>query len=106
MKRNWSTQELERDWSLSPEEREQLKPKRPIQQLGLAVLVNFLKLEGRFPTRHRDVPTVAVRYVCLRVCRRARDRRPSRPGSARDRRAGRSGSAAHATGVASGRWLR
>ncbi len=67
MKRNWSPPELEQEWSLTNEEQEKLKTKKPTQRLGLAVLTGYFKLEGRFPTRHRDVPTVVIRHVAQQL---------------------------------------
>ena len=69
MKRNWSAAELDRDWSLSAAERKNLttKTKRPTQQLGLAVLACYLKIEGQFPSKHRDVPKVAVCHVAQQL---------------------------------------
>ena len=63
MKQCWSGSELAQFWSLSNDEK-QLSDQR-IQQgrLGLAVLLKFFQLEGRFPRYHKEVPSPAVDHL-------------------------------------------
>ena len=50
MKQCWSSSELAQFWSLSDDEK-QLSDQRTQQgRLGLAVLLKFFQLEGRFPS--------------------------------------------------------
>ena len=63
MKQCWSASELAEFWTLSGDER-QLSDQRTQQgRLGLAVLLKFLQVEGRFPHYHKEVPMPAVDYV-------------------------------------------
>ena len=63
MKQCWSSSELAQFWSLSGDEK-QLSDQRAQQgRLGLAVLLKFFQLEGRFPHYHKEVPLSAVDYV-------------------------------------------
>ena len=56
MKQCWSSSELAQFWSLSDDEK-QLSDQRTQQgRLGLAVLLKFFQLEGRFPHYHKEVP--------------------------------------------------
>ena len=49
MKQCWSASELAESWTLSGDEK-QLSDQRTQQgRLGLAVLLKFLQVEGRFP---------------------------------------------------------
>ena len=63
MKQCWSSSELTQFWSLSGDEK-QLSDQRTQQgRLGLAVLLKFFQLEGRFPHYHKEAPLPAVDYV-------------------------------------------
>ena len=63
MKQCWSSSELAQFWSLSDDEK-QLSDQRTQQgRLGLAVLLKFFQLEGRFPHYHKEVPLPAVEYL-------------------------------------------
>ena len=63
MKQCWSSSELAQFWSLSGDEK-QLSDQRTQQgRLGLAVLLKFFQLEGRFPHYHKEVPLSAVDCV-------------------------------------------
>jgi len=63
MKQCWSSSELDQFWSLSSGER-QLSDQRTQQgRLGLAVMLKFFQVEGRFPHYHKEVPLPAVKYL-------------------------------------------
>ena len=63
MKQCWSDSELAESWTLSDDEK-QLSDQRTQQgRLGLAVLLKFFQVEGRFPHYHKEVPMPAVGYV-------------------------------------------
>ena len=67
MKQCWSSSELAEFWSLSGDEK-QLSDQRTQQgQLGLAVLLKFFQVEGRFPHYHKEVPLPAVDYVAQQL---------------------------------------
>lgn len=63
MKRNWSDDELQEFWSLSPEEFALLPAKTPARRLGFALQLKFLQVEGRFPNSRREVPAIPVSFV-------------------------------------------
>lgn len=64
MKRNWSEPELEEYWSLSSEETQLVSANRNRSgQLGVALQLKFLQIEGKFPAFRRDIPAVAIRHV-------------------------------------------
>ena len=60
MKRYWDEQELAEHWSLSAEESELLANRTDRSRLGLAVMLKFFQMEGRFPRDRKEIP-VAVR---------------------------------------------
>ena len=63
MKQCWSSGELAQFWSLGGDEK-QLPDQRTQQgRLGLALLLKFFQVEGRFPHYHKEVPMSAVGYV-------------------------------------------
>ncbi|MBD8524423.1 Tn3 family transposase [Pseudomarimonas arenosa] len=67
MKRNWSDDELQEFWSLSPDELDLLPPKSPARRLGFALQLKFLQIEGRFPEGRRDIPAIPVRFVAEQI---------------------------------------
>lgn len=67
MKRNWSEPELEEFWTLSPDELKLAFGLVPSRQLGLALQIKFLQIEGCFPGSRRDIPAVAVRHVSEQI---------------------------------------
>ncbi|MBV8607386.1 MAG: Tn3 family transposase [Singulisphaera sp.] len=60
MKRYWDEQELAEHWSLTAEEWELLARRTDRSRLGLAILLKFFQVEGRFPRDRKEVPA-AVR---------------------------------------------
>ncbi|EQD64967.1 transposase Tn3 family protein, partial [mine drainage metagenome] len=67
MKRNWSEPELEEFWTLSPDELKLAFGLAPTRQLGLALQLKFLQIEGHFPGSRRDIPALAVRHVSEQI---------------------------------------
>lgn len=63
MKQHWSEQELIEFWTLADAERQLLGQRTPRGRFGLAILLKFFQLEGRFPYYHKEVPLAAVDYV-------------------------------------------
>ncbi len=68
MKQNWSEDELAVHWSLSDDEKDQIDSRTDHGRLGFAVLLKYLKAEGRFPQTHRDVPKVVVDFLAEELC--------------------------------------
>lgn len=67
MKRNWSDEELQEFWSLSPDELDLLPSRSPTRRLGYALQLKFLLIEGRFPEARRDIPAIPVRFVAEQI---------------------------------------
>ena len=63
MKQCWSGGELAEFWTLSSAEKQFSDQRTRQGRLGLAVLLKFFHLEGRFPHYHKEVPLSAVDYV-------------------------------------------
>ena len=67
MKQCWSGSELAQFWSLSGGEKQLSEQRTQQGQLGLAVLLKFFQLEGRFPHYHKEVPLPAIDYVAEQI---------------------------------------
>ena len=67
MKKCWSDSELAQFWSLSGGEKELSDQRKQQGRLGLAVLLKFFQLEGRFPHYHKEVPLPTVEYLAERL---------------------------------------
>lgn len=63
MKRNWSDDELQEFWSLSPDELALLPSKSAARRLGFALQLKFLQIQGQFPDYRRELPALAIRFV-------------------------------------------
>jgi hypothetical protein len=63
MKRHWTRDELEQQWTLFAQEQQQLKNKTGATRLGFAVLMKFFQVAGRFPDDHTEVPRDVIRFV-------------------------------------------
>ena len=63
MRQCWNTRELAESWTLSDDEKQLLDQRTQQGRLGLAVLLKFFQVEGRFPHYHKEVPMPAVHYV-------------------------------------------
>ena len=63
MKRNWSDDELQEFWSLSPDELALLPSKSAARRLGFALQLKFLQIQGQFPEYRREIPALAIRFV-------------------------------------------
>ena len=63
MKQCCSGGELAEFWTLSSAEKRFSDQRTQQGRLGLAVLLKFFQLEGRFPHYHKEVPLSAVDYV-------------------------------------------
>ncbi len=63
MKQRWTEQELVAHWVLTEAEKPLLKQRTERSRLGLAVMLKFFQLEGRFPRYHKEVPLLALDFV-------------------------------------------
>ena len=67
MKRNWSDEELNEQWSLSSEQLSLLPNRVDYNRFGFAVQLKFFEIEGRFPRSVREVPAPAIRYLASQL---------------------------------------
>ncbi len=67
MKRQWTLEDLVEHWTLVPSELAMLEHKRDHSRLGMAALLKFYQLEGRFPYHKHEVPSPAVAYLAKQV---------------------------------------
>jgi TnpA family transposase len=63
MKRCWDEQELIEHWTLIAAERGLLANRTERGSIGVAVLLKFFRLNGRFPRHHRDVPGPVLAFI-------------------------------------------
>jgi hypothetical protein len=63
MKRCWDEQELIEHWTLSAAEGGLLANRTERGSIGVAVLLKFFQLNGRFPHRHKDVPGPVLAFM-------------------------------------------
>ena len=57
VKRYWDEQELAEHWSLAHDEFELVRNRTDHSRIGFAALLKFFRIEGRFPSQGKDVPT-------------------------------------------------
>jgi TnpA family transposase len=67
MKKYWGETELSEQWSLNSEEHDVIAFHPEKNQLGLAVQLKYIQIEGRFPRRLSDIPPVANEYIALQL---------------------------------------
>lgn len=63
MKQRWTEPELVAHWTLTESEKQLLEQRTARGRLGLAVMLKFFQLEGRFPRYHKEVPLLALDFV-------------------------------------------
>jgi TnpA family transposase len=67
MKREWDSNDLIDNFTLTIEEERWLVGKTPYNQLGHAVLLKFFQYEGRFPERLHDIPIPVREYIAQQL---------------------------------------
>jgi Domain of unknown function (DUF4158) len=67
MKRKWEINELVEDWSLTPDEMELILRKKGVNRLGMALLLKFFQLEGRFPSQKNEIPRCVQDFVAKQL---------------------------------------
>jgi TnpA family transposase len=63
MKRHWDEQRLAEHWTLTHDEFELLRNRTDRRRFGLALLLKFFQVEGRFPSSSKQVPPAALDYL-------------------------------------------
>ena len=63
MKRCWNEQQLAEHWTLFDAEMALLANRTSRGQIGLAALLEYFQINGRFPRRHRDVPGPVLAFL-------------------------------------------
>jgi hypothetical protein len=63
MKQRWNEQELIQHWTLTEAEKPLLEQRTERGRLGLAVLLKFFQIEGRFPLYHKEAPLEAIDFI-------------------------------------------
>ena len=63
MKRCWNEQELAEHWTLFEAEAHLLANRTDRCRIGVAVLLKYFQLNGRFPRQHRDLPGAVLAFL-------------------------------------------
>jgi TnpA family transposase len=67
MKRQWSDEELTESWTLSTAETKLLSNVSNANKLGVALLLKFFEMEGRFPVLKGDVPKAVIKFLAVKL---------------------------------------
>ena len=68
MKRQWTTEELEADFTLHPHELDLIgESKTNHNLLGFAVLLKYFQCEGRFPSQKQDIPSAVIVHLAQQL---------------------------------------
>ena len=68
MKRQWTTEELEADFTLHPTELDLIgDSKTDHSLLGFAVLLKYFQYEGRFPSQKQDIPSGVIVHLAQQL---------------------------------------
>ena len=63
MRQRWNEQDLIEHWTLTDADKKLLFQRTNRGRFGLAVLLKFFQVEGRFPRYHKEVPEAALKYL-------------------------------------------
>jgi TnpA family transposase len=63
MKRDWVIAELQEYWTLQASELRLLENKSEVNRLGLALLLKFFQIEGRFPENKSEIPKKCAAFI-------------------------------------------
>ncbi len=63
MKQRWEEEDLISHWTLTGADKKFFFQRTDRGRFGLAVLLKFFQIEGRFPRYHKEVPTAALEYL-------------------------------------------
>ena len=68
MKRQWTTEELEADFTLHLHELDLVGESRTDHNLlGFAVLLKYFQYEGRFPSHKQDIPSAVIVHLAQQL---------------------------------------
>lgn len=63
MTRDWLLDELREFWGLNQEQFALINGKTDANKLGIAGLLKFFEIEGRFPERLKEIPAQAIDFL-------------------------------------------
>ncbi len=63
MKQRWEAEDLIGHWTLTDTDKKLFFQRTDRGRFGLAVLLKFFQIEGRFPRYHKEVPAAALEYL-------------------------------------------
>ena len=63
MKQRWEEEDLVGHWTLTGTDKKLFFQRTDRGRFGLAVLLKFFQIEGRFPRYHKEVPAAALEYL-------------------------------------------
>ena len=63
MKQRWEEEDLVDHWTLTDADKKLFFQRTDRGRFGLAVLLKFFQIEGRFPRYHKEVPAAALEYL-------------------------------------------
>ncbi len=63
MKQRWEEEDLVDHWTLTDTDKKRFFQRTERGRFGLAVLLKFFQIEGRFPRYHKEVPAAALEYL-------------------------------------------
>lgn len=67
MKRDWEISELQEYWTLQPPELLLIENRNDENRLGIALLLKFFQIEGRFPESKSEIPKKCAAFVAEQV---------------------------------------
>ena len=67
MKRDWEIHELQKHWTLQPNELNLLANKNDENKLGFSLLLKYFQFEGRFPESKNEIPRKCAAFVAAQI---------------------------------------
>ncbi|MGB3206977.1 MAG: DUF4158 domain-containing protein [Crinalium sp.] len=63
----WGTEELIENWTLVPQELEQVLKKVGAGQIGFAILLKYFQMMARFPDSEAEIPEIVITYIASQL---------------------------------------
>lgn len=67
VKPHWDTEELVENWTLLPQELEQVNKKVGANQIGFTILLKSFQLMARFPDSSAEIPDLIISYIASQL---------------------------------------